>query len=169
MIVIDSAKPNRDLALLYPPFRERLERGLAIAHSRGLMAYPFECFRNPARQAWLYAQGRTRPGMIVTRAKPGNSWHEYGVATDLVFDGSAQPGTQWDWDGDYIGEKKGDYQKLGPIMQAQGLEWFGAVGSDFFEMPHFQQTWGLSLERAQLLMASGGIHAVWRELDRLLL
>jgi len=35
-------------------------------------------------QAMLYAQGRSRPGKILTQAKPGQSYHNYGLAFDWV-------------------------------------------------------------------------------------
>ena len=39
--------------------------------------------RSWAQQAALFAQGRTKPGRIVTKARPGSSWHNYGLAIDL--------------------------------------------------------------------------------------
>ena len=33
----------------------------------------------------LYAQGRTKPGKIVTNAKGGQSYHNYGLAIDIVL------------------------------------------------------------------------------------
>lgn len=52
-----------------------------------------EGYRSGARQDQLYAQGRTRPGEIVTNAKAGQSAHNYGLAVDITSDygyGSAQ-------------------------------------------------------------------------------
>jgi peptidoglycan L-alanyl-D-glutamate endopeptidase CwlK len=40
--------------------------------------------RSYAQQAALFAQGRTKPGKIVTNARPGSSWHNYGLAIDVV-------------------------------------------------------------------------------------
>jgi peptidoglycan L-alanyl-D-glutamate endopeptidase CwlK len=39
-------------------------------------------YRSGTAQAAIYAQGRTRPGKIVTKARPWGSWHNYGLATD---------------------------------------------------------------------------------------
>lgn len=36
-------------------------------------------------QADLYAQGRTKSGKRVTNAKPGQSFHNYGLAFDIVI------------------------------------------------------------------------------------
>ena len=43
-----------------------------------------QSFRSAAEQARLYAQGRTAPGPIVTHAKPGTSYHEFGLAFDVA-------------------------------------------------------------------------------------
>jgi len=45
--------------------------------------------RNYAEQADLYAKGRSAPGPIVTRAKPGQSAHNFGLARDLILHNQA--------------------------------------------------------------------------------
>jgi hypothetical protein len=40
--------------------------------------------RTMEEQAALYAKGRTAGGRIVTKAKPGESYHNYGLAFDWV-------------------------------------------------------------------------------------
>lgn len=51
----------------------------------GASAKVVETIRGKARQEWLYAQGRTRPGEIVTYAPDGDtSWHYWGLAVDFV-------------------------------------------------------------------------------------
>jgi hypothetical protein len=40
--------------------------------------------RTMEEQAALYAKGRTTSGKIVTKAKPGESYHNYGLAFDWV-------------------------------------------------------------------------------------
>ena len=154
------------LELLYPPFRERLERLITAAHAQSLMAYPFETWRSPALQESYFAKGRTQPGRIITRADAWMSNHQYGVAADLVFDGSEKPGIQWDWSGDYIGEKIGDYERLGALGMQYGLVWYGAVGSPFHEKPHFQWPSPLRPRDMLRLYKEGGIERVWLELDR---
>jgi hypothetical protein len=42
------------------------------------------CRRTMEEQAKLYAKGRTSGGRIVTKAKPGQSFHNYGLAFDWV-------------------------------------------------------------------------------------
>lgn len=156
----------RSLNLLYGPFRAHLEHGLKLARQTGLQVHVFESWRSFDRQADLYAQGRTAPGAVVTRARPGESWHHYGVAVDLVFDGDEKPGVQWSWDGDYVGSRTSDYADLGKILTIAGLTWYGEPGSGFYEKPHFQMTFGLTIQDAQRLFRQGGLPAVWLELDK---
>lgn len=158
----------RSLNLLYPPFRDLVEHGLKLARLTGLQVHVFESYRTFDRQEDLYAQGRTTEGRVVTRARPGESWHNYGLAVDLVFDGSAASGIQWSWDGDHVGDRAGDYARLGAIMTSTGINWLGAAGSSFFETPHFEKNWGLSLPIARELHRVGGLPAVWIELDKYL-
>lgn len=57
---------------LYPMFREKLELALEQARrecrgKHGVEGFVlFEGYRSPDRQKWLYTQGRTRPGPVVT-------------------------------------------------------------------------------------------------------
>jgi peptidoglycan L-alanyl-D-glutamate endopeptidase CwlK len=82
--------------------------------------------RTYEQQNALFAQGRTRPGRIVTRARGGQSNHNFGVAWDLgVFRNGA-----------YIPEST-LYQKAGAIGKRQGLEW-GGDWESFQDEPHFQ-------------------------------
>lgn len=164
---VDLTKPNRDLTLIHPVLAKKLEMALAECHSKGLMVYVFEGLRSYERQDLLYAQGRTAPGKIVTRAKAGQSWHNFGLAVDLVFDGDAREGIQWSWAGSYknpklTDDKRDHYTQVGTILEAHGLEWAGRW-TKFPETPHFQLTNLMSLASAQKLYSDGGLPAVWDE------
>ena len=116
----------------------------------------FEGLRSFERQGELYAQGRTAPGKIATNAISGMSWHQYGLAVDIVFDGDeTRPGPQWTWDG------KMPWPTLGEYSDGFGLEWAGNWVT-FKEYPHFQMTFGLQLVEAHALFQQGGIQAVWK-------
>ena len=57
--------------------------------------------RTMEEQAALYAKGRTAGGRIVTKAKPGESYHNYGLAFDWVpLKQSGKNADLWfaDWD-----------------------------------------------------------------------
>jgi peptidoglycan L-alanyl-D-glutamate endopeptidase CwlK len=92
-------------------------------------------FRDREEQATLYALGRTVPGKKVTNAKAGQSFHNYGLAYDVVPMRLGKP--VW-------GTTGADlllWQKVGELGKEAGLEWAGEwVG--FKEFPHFQFTGG---------------------------
>jgi len=92
-------------------------------------------FRDLECQRILYEQGRTRPGKIVTNAKPGYSFHNYKVAFDIVpiINGKLIWHT--------TGEAKNIWIAIGIIGKKCGLEWAGDW-SKFKEYPHFQFTNG---------------------------
>lgn len=83
-------------------------------------------------QAKLYAQGRTLPGPIVTKAKPGSSAHNYGMAFDIAFVGKKP----------YPPESDPRWLQLGQLGESLGLVWGGpnGKGDQFtFDRPHFER------------------------------
>jgi peptidoglycan L-alanyl-D-glutamate endopeptidase CwlK len=117
---------------------------------KGVTVEVISGLRSWAAQAALYASGRTKPGTIVTKAKPGSSWHNYGLAIDLgLFKG-----------GVYLDEKKPAeadklYAEIGRIAEVNGIEWAGHWKS-FQETPHFQITFGLTLADVRARMEAKG-------------
>jgi hypothetical protein len=83
---------------LYPSFREALELVLAeVGKATGETWHVVEGYRSAERQLWLYAQGRTRPGKIVTW-KRSPTWHGTGLAADVapMKSGYAAPRSYWE-------------------------------------------------------------------------
>jgi len=92
-------------------------------------------YRDVESQNELYAQGRTKPGNIVTNAKGGDSFHQYRCAFDVVPIVNGKP----DWNGAHP-----VWQQIGKIGKDCGLDWAGEWKS-FKELAHFQYTGGLTL------------------------
>lgn len=65
-------------------FLARKESLEAACRASGLEVRCICFLRANATQADLYAQGRSKPGRIVTNAKPGHSPHNYSLAADYV-------------------------------------------------------------------------------------
>ena len=106
-----------------------------------------EVLRSEARQAELYAQGRSKPGKIVTNAKPGQSWHQYGLALDicLIINGKE---ASWDTITDFDHDSIADWMEVVRVFKEHGWEWAGDW-KKFREAPHFQCTFGLPITVAQ--------------------
>ncbi|HYW08077.1 MAG TPA: hypothetical protein VE913_14035 [Longimicrobium sp.] len=63
----------RDMALMDPIIASKLMRMERILASRGVRVRRRETWRSPQRQAWLFQQGRSRPGFFATSTL--TSWH----------------------------------------------------------------------------------------------
>jgi hypothetical protein len=69
---------------LHPAFRAKLLQIIEAVEKATKCSWVIvEGYRSQARQDWLYAQGRTRPGPIVTWIKSPR-WHGCGLAADLA-------------------------------------------------------------------------------------
>jgi peptidoglycan L-alanyl-D-glutamate endopeptidase CwlK len=104
--------------------------------------------RTFAEQDALYAQGRTKAGAKVTNARGGSSYHNYGLAIDIVLlvdkdkNGSFETAV-WDIKTDFDGDGKSDWQEIVSIFKRYGYEWGGDW--KFNDAPHFQKTFGKSI------------------------
>ena len=93
--------------------------------------------RSFAEQDELYKLGRSLPGKIVTNARGGQSWHNFGCAFDFVPLIAGKP--QWD--------NSALYSKCGIIAEEVGLEWAGRWTGKLKETAHCQFRDGKSLEQ----------------------
>jgi peptidoglycan L-alanyl-D-glutamate endopeptidase CwlK len=105
-------------------------------------AYTLRTFEE---QNELYSRGRTklfdakgnRLG-IVTNAMGGQSYHNYGIALDIVLiDGNK---ASWDNVKDYDGDGIADWMEVVNIFKSYGWEWGGDWKKK--DSPHFQKTFG---------------------------
>lgn len=115
--------------------------GLLIKQAKDKFKYDIICtqgYRSIAEQNALYAQGRTVKGKIVTQAKGGQSFHNFGVAFDICFVENKKavypPSNDVKW------------KNVAALAQKLGLEW-GDRG--YVDIPHFQYRAGYSLEDFQ--------------------
>lgn len=139
---------------LYPGFSVKVQTLLSLARESGLNVDAYQTYRSFQDQTKEYAKGRTGPGKKVTNAKAGQSWHNYGLAVDIVFKTSSG---KWSW------AENNNWGMLGRIGKSLGLEWGGNWKS--LDRPHFQLTYGLQLPDALSLYKSGGLEKVWSYLD----
>jgi peptidoglycan L-alanyl-D-glutamate endopeptidase CwlK len=131
---------SRNLDDLLPAVKVRVEKFINSAKDAGIDLLVTSTYRDNESQNALYAQGRTKPGKIVTNAKGGQSFHNYRCAVDVVPLLNGKP--VWDAENDI-------WQKIGDFGIAAGLEWAGNW-KRFKEYPHFQYTNGLNLADLQI-------------------
>lgn len=137
----------------------RLSKGIRLRFSQTL--------RTAEYQSGLYAQGRTKPGKIVTNAKPGQSIHEYGLAFDIVLlydrDGNGTFETaSWNEKEDFDKNGKKDWFEVVDFFKERGWSWGGDFKS-IYDSPHFEMTFGetwRTLQRKRKKKDSNGIYYV---------
>ena len=130
---------GRLLTELVPKVELAAREAIAECNARELPLVVTCTGRTAAEQSALYAQGRSKPGLIVTKAKAGQSFHQYGVALDLYPLVNGKP--------DFSGSSH-NWQKIAEIFKRHGFEWAGEW-KHFKEMPHFQIRGGHDLEYFQ--------------------
>ena len=99
---------------------------IVLCEQNGIPIRITEGFRSFKRQQELYNQGRTTPGRRVTNAKPGQSYHNWKCAFDVVF---VKTGYNGDW------------KLFGKLAKSLGFTW----GGDFkglADKPHCELTLG---------------------------
>ena len=130
------------IALLHPKARpiftafiEECENtfGITLRITMGL--------RTIEQQNALYAQGRNgNSGKIVTDAKGGTSYHNYGLAIDLCEMVNNDTEVAWNY----------DMKTLLPIALKHGEEW-GGTWIHIKDYPHFELRFGFKEDCSDLL------------------
>ena len=128
MSIVETNMSRVDLTLVHPELAARVIRLLAVLRSQGKEFFVIEGYRSASRSALLWTYGRTQKnpdwkgeglGPIVTKAKPFESPHAFGLAVDLVLDkDQAAPGLQPDWGNEA-------FCPLGPVAAEVHLIWGG--------------------------------------------
>lgn len=111
--------------------------------------------RTFAEQDALFAIGRTKPGKRVTNARGGQSYHNYGLAIDIVLlvdkDGNGTYETaSWDTKTDFDKDGVSDWIECVSVFKIYGWEWGGDWRS-FKDLPHFQKTFGRTTPQLRAL------------------
>lgn len=149
-----------DTSKIYPKLQRKLDQLVVNCSARGLDYWAISGYRSPEEQDGLYAQGRTKPGNIVTKAKGGQSAHNFGVAVDFCADKDMErAGLQPDWNAASYAILAEEAKKLG--LEA-GFYW------KFKDCPHVQLPLGkhgIKMSHLYAKYKAGGIAAVWAYLD----
>lgn len=130
---------------LHPALAEKVQSFLDQARSEGLDVFVFEGHRSFARQQKLFEKGNN-----VTFANGGNSFHNYGLAVDIVF---------YDQNGNPSWDQKHNWNRLGEIGKDLGLIWGGEF-SRIKDMAHFEYHPGYSLMDVKQIYREKGMDGV---------
>lgn len=143
------SKTDEKIKKLHPKLRGIASKFINDVEKKlGIKLRITDALRTFAEQNKLYAQGRTTAGKIVTNAKGGASYHNYGLAFDcyLTENGS-------------VTFKKAVNSEIAEIGKDLGLEW-GGDWTSLKDMPHFQLNKGkvselLALHNAKKVDSNG--------------
>lgn len=136
-------RSEKNILTLKPEIQPLARALVQKADSAGIKIKVISGYRSYEEQDALYAQGRTTPGKIVTKAPAGYSNHNFGIAFDIgVFEGNK-----------YLGESP-KYKAVGALGMEIGLEW-GGNWKSMTDEPHFQlrPEWANELTEKQMLAA----------------
>lgn len=144
--------PSRQIEDMHPALQTATRAFLEECKVLGYDVLVTCTYRSHQEQADLFAQGRTKPGRIVTNARPGQSKHNNminGKPASLAFDivpmrnGKLVWGTSGNGiDNDPSDDDKDDlelWQRIAAVAKKHGFEWAGEWPR-FREFPHFQRT-----------------------------
>lgn len=101
------------------------------AYDEGIYVLITDGYRSFAEQDALYAQGRTKPGKIVTNAKGGQSNHNFGIAVDFCLTNKEGTAAYW--------TVNKDWKRVAAIAKSKGFEW-GGDWTSFKDNPHLEYT-----------------------------
>jgi peptidoglycan L-alanyl-D-glutamate endopeptidase CwlK len=140
---LDEADPRseKNIATLLPEVQPEARALIQKAAQNGIRIKIISGLRTFAEQDALFAQGRTQPGDIVTKARGGFSNHNFGIAFDVgVFEGQK-----------YLPDSV-KYRAVGVLGADLGLEW-GGNWKTIVDQPHFQlrPSWAADLSEREML------------------
>lgn len=130
---IREVRSMRDPDQLHPELRAKLTKLRTMCEAQGLALGISECLRTVEEQDELYAQGRTKPGAIVTYARGSDygSQHQWGIAFDIYQN---IPGHAYDDPAFFV--------NVATLAKGIGLAW-GGDWTGFVDRPHlYLPYWG---------------------------
>ena len=122
------------LAQLHPKVRDKaIDAYTEAVKVTPVGVHPFidQTMRSFAQSDELYSKGRTTKGPIVTNAKAGQSYHNYGLALDFHI----QINGKDSWVVDH------NWMVVVNVFKAHGFVWGGDFKS-ILDQPHFEMTFG---------------------------
>ena len=132
---------------LHPVVKERADQLMGQLAERGIVIVITDGFRSAEDQDRLYEKGRSTEGNIVTHAKGGESYHNFGLAIDFAI---KVPSGNVIWDMQYDGNGNGaaDWMEVVETAKVLGFKW-GGDWANFKDYPHLEMNFGLTIAQLQ--------------------
>ncbi len=134
---------DRRINTLHPKIRAKTKEFIIrVEKELGIKLRVTSGLRTWEEQTKLYNRGRTSPGKRVTNAKAGQSYHNYGLAFDVVEIKNGK--AIWN---------NPNWKRIAAIGKSLGFEWGGDW--KFTDKPHFQMNFGKHHTELAKLYRSG--------------
>lgn len=155
--IIDSKHSSRNekaIAKLHPQAKNKIRKFINdVYEQHQIFLVIVQDYRTYAQQDAIYAEGRTKPGKIRTKAKGGQSNHNFALAVDVLpvwEDGNLHI------TGKGVDEKNVSIlKKIANIGKANGLAW-GGDWKSIYDPMHFELNTGLSMSQLRQAVSSVG-------------
>lgn len=146
---------SRDINLLHPEVKALIPKFLDECNKKGLAVKITDTVRTKSEQDSLYAQGRTKPGNIVTNVKYPYSNHNWGMAFDFCRnDGKGAYNNSDNW-----------FAKVGAVAVSLGFEW-GGNWKGFPDNPHIELTkYGSTTDLIKKYKTPENFKKTWKEVE----
>lgn len=154
---LNDKKTRETVSTLHPLIRNDVSKAIQELERKGVKVRAYSGYRSPEEQEKLYAIGRTvkgknvttsKPmGSTVTNAQPFKSYHNYGLALDLV---DITSGTaKWSMDNP-------NWLTIRDVFAKYGFDWganvkYGGTFKSINDAPHFEKKFGLTLSQLKKL------------------
>lgn len=125
---------------IHPVVKESALELVRRAYKEKIYLFITHGHRSNAEQQALYNKGRRGIAgeAIVTNAKPGSSYHNYGLAIDYVLSNETGAAAYWNVNDKWI--------RAAQIGKSLGFSW-GGDWKSFKDYPHLEMTGGLSISQ----------------------
>nr|WP_204671998.1 M15 family metallopeptidase [Gracilibacillus alcaliphilus] len=132
---------------LHPVVAEKTADLIQRSGEIGISIIITDDYRSFEEQDQLYAQGRENNSPVVTHARGGESYHNYGLAIDFALR-SDNGEVIWDLNYDGNGNGQSDWLEVVDIAKDLGFEW-GGDWEHFKDYPHLQMDFGFTIQELQ--------------------
>jgi hypothetical protein len=144
-----NSSSEKRLSAVHPKLAVKVRELFADLSALGFTYEVVQGLRTYAEQDKLFAQGRTAPGPVVTKARGGESNHNFGLAVDVC----PYHNGKLDWN------YRAGFLALDAAAEKAGLMW-GGDWKKFLDLPHLELP-GPSLAQCRKLYALGKLVKVW--------
>lgn len=132
---------------LHPVVNDKTDQLIEKAASAGIDIVITDGFRSVEDQDEIYERGRTVEGSIVSHARGGESYHNYGLAIDFAIR-TNEGNVVWDMEYDGNGNGESDWMEVVDIAKDLGFAW-GGDWQGFKDYPHLEMRFGLTIRELQ--------------------